>query len=62
MQLQKISKIVNNTTFLMIWCSLFLTFAADFSADAILDSMTSVMQPKTSQGKMEQEIFTSSLI
>ena len=62
MQLQKISKIVNNTTFLMICCSIYLVFAADFSADAILDSMTSVMQPKTSQGKMEQEIITSSRV
>jgi len=35
-------------------------FAADLSADAILDSMTSVMQPEVSQGKMEQEIITSS--
>ena len=29
-------------------------FAADLSADAILDSMTSVMQPEVSYGKMEQ--------
>jgi len=62
MQLQKIPKILRNTTFLMFCFSLFLVFAADFSADAILDSMTSVMQPSTSQGKMEQEIITSSRV
>ena len=38
----------------------FWIFAADLSADAILDSMTSVMQPETSLGKMEQEIITTS--
>ena len=34
--------------------------AADMSAKSILDSMTMVMQPISSQGKMEQEIITSS--
>ena len=62
MQFQKRPKILRNTTFLMFCCSSFLVFAADFSADAILDSMTSVMQPSTSQGKMEQEIITSSRV
>ena len=33
--------------------------AADMSAKSILDSMTMVMQPISSQGKMEQEIITS---
>ena len=34
--------------------------AADMSAKSILDSMTLVMQPISSQGQMEQEIITSS--
>ena len=34
--------------------------AADMSAKSILDSMTMVMQPISSQGRMEQEIITSS--
>ena len=62
MQPQRISKIVHNTIFMIMCSASFCVFAADLSADAILDSMTSVMQPKTSQGKMEQEIITSSHI
>ena len=46
---------------LLVLCFIsFGIFAADVSADALLDSMTSVMQPETSQGKIEQEIITSS--
>ena len=62
MQPKRISKIVHNTIFMIMCSTSFCVFAADLSADAILDSMTSVMQPKTSQGKMEQEIITSSRI
>ena len=45
---------------LFVYFSPFVIFAFDLSADAILDSMTSVMQPESSKGKMEQEIITSS--
>ena len=48
---------------LLVLCFIsFGIFAADVSADALLDSMTSVMQPETSKGKMEQEIITSSRV
>ena len=44
---------------LVLYFISFGIFAADVSADALLDSMTSVMQPEASQGKIEQEIITS---
>ena len=53
---------MSKTTFdiLLFLCfNPFILFASDVSTDAILDSMTSVMQPESSKGKMEQEIITS---
>ena len=53
------SKIIFEKLLFLFFTS-FWIFGADLSADAILDSMTSVMQPETSLGIMEQEIITSS--
>ena len=52
------SKIIFDILVFLCFTS-FGLFAANISADAILDSMTAVMQPEASQGKMEQEIITS---
>ena len=52
------SKIIFDILVFLCFTSFWL-FAANISADAILDSMTAVMQPGASQGKMEQEIITS---
>ena len=54
-----ISKTIINILLFLCFTS-FWIFAADLSADTILDSLTSVLQPEASHGKMEQEIITSS--
>ena len=45
---------------LFLYFTSYWIFGIELSADAILDSMTSVMQIESSQGEMEQEIITSS--
>jgi hypothetical protein len=60
MKSHKISKIVPAIFYLILGINSVGLFGANLSAIAILDSMTMVMQPNTSQGKMEQEIITSS--
>ena len=52
MQAKWISNIIFDGVFLLCLTSIGI-FAADLTADAILDSMTSVMQPEVSHGKME---------
>lgn len=59
MQTKQISRTIFDILFFLCLSSTGI-FSADLSADAILDSMDSVMQPEVSQGKMEQEIITSS--
>ena len=60
MKLYKISKTVQAIFYLILGINSVVLFGADLSAKTILDSMTRVMQPITSQGIMEQEIITSS--
>ena len=60
MKSHKISKIVPAIFYLILGINSVGLFGANLSAIAILDSMAMVMQPNTSQGKMEQEIITSS--
>ncbi|MBC8257225.1 MAG: outer membrane lipoprotein-sorting protein [Candidatus Marinimicrobia bacterium] len=62
MKLLKISKTLRTIFYLILGINSTGLFGADFSAKTILDSMTIVMQPNSSQGKMEQEIITSSNI
>jgi len=62
MKLYKISKTVQAIFYLILGIDSVVLFGADLSAKTILDSMTMVMQPISSQGKMEQEIITSSNI
>ena len=50
------------TIVLIIYLFLADIFAADLSAISICDSMTSVMQPSSAKGLVEQEIITSSNI
>jgi len=58
----KISKTVQAIFYLILGINSTGLFGAELSAKTILDSMTMVMQPNSSQGKMEQEIITSSNI
>ena len=62
MKSYKISKTVQAIFYLILGINSVVLFGADLSAKTILDSMTMVMQPISSQGKMEQEIITSSNI
>ena len=61
MKILRIAKRLRHAVYLSSIGSIGL-IAADMSAKSILDSMTMVMQPISSQGKMEQEIITSSNI
>ena len=60
MKSHRISKTVQQIFFLFFGINSAGLFGTELGAFAILDSMTIVMQPISSQGKMEQEIITSS--
>ena len=62
MKSHRIFKIVQAIIYFILGINSVVLFGADLSARTILDSMTMIMQPNSSQGKMEQEIITSSNI
>lgn len=62
MKSHRISKTLQAIFYIILGINSADLFGADLSAITILDSMSMVMQPNSSQGKMEQEIITSSKI